>query len=280
MTERSSEFGEELSNVLWAFGEAFYKLGEFAQLSSESYTNTIASLNQSVQKEFELQMPIGLNPDQTPKFRNRKLSKEELIKHYQILSTSRLSIFGVLQLVTVTEIMLVNVVRLILLRYPEKLSINQKSVRVEDVIDAQSNEDVRNAIADHVLHEAFYGTPVQVAQKLKKLIDIDISKFSAFHDYCELTATRDVYIHNGGVANRLYEEKASNLKRAGRGENLPLDVIYFLRSLEHCSRLVDQLTDALHKKWPMERVTRFFEIQSEMDTVLGSGYSVDDKAKE
>src|SRR5690606_24248426 len=70
-----------------------------------------------------------------------------------------------------------------------------------------------------------------------------------FHRYIEVKASRDIFIHNQGVANEIYARKAGSHARVTPGMLLPADAAYFLESYESCLRVSEWLEQELHDHW-------------------------------
>jgi hypothetical protein len=75
-------------------------------------------------------------------------------------------------------------------------------------------------------------------------------QYPSYHKYIEIKATRDIYIHNLGIANEIYKVKANTLARVEAGQFLPIDTQYFLQSYECCIQITEMLEKELHKIWP------------------------------
>ncbi|MCA9408486.1 MAG: hypothetical protein KC733_07340 [Candidatus Omnitrophica bacterium] len=78
----------------------------------------------------------------------------------------------------------------------------------------------------------------------------NLLEIPAFHQYVEVKATRDIYIHNQGIANQIYIEKSASHARVKKGAGLPITVDYFLQAYESCLQINEYLRESLHEKWP------------------------------
>jgi hypothetical protein len=102
---------------------------------------------------------------------------------------------------------------------------------------------------DALLNELGYKSPAEFAESLQHLLSVNLLECPAFHRYMEVKATRDIHIHNRGVANDVYLRKAGSHARVRSGTSLPADIQYFLESYECCLQVADWLEGELHSRW-------------------------------
>ncbi len=118
------------------------------------------------------------------------------------------------------------------------------------MIEAKSLEEIKISLVNSIINELAYKSPKDFAEEFAKYIGINLLEKPAFHKYIELKATRDIYIHNQGVANEIYLSKADTLARVKSGIFLPVDIQYFLQSYECCLQITEILEAELNKIWP------------------------------
>ncbi len=244
-----SNFGNRLNQIVeWAIG-ALFNQGVLAQLSYNAFDHIATAYKSTTQEEIELSYPVGYSPSKSPILHKIKYKKEELIAKFAFLSNNQLSINGIYQLVTIVEAMLGDVIRSVILKYPKKLG-NKRKISSEVVLSASSITEIHHHAINTILNELSYKSPKDFAESIKNLISINFLECPAFHKYIEIKATRDIYIHNRGVANEIYYTKAGSHVRVKPGQNLPVDTIYFLESYEACIQLSEWLEAKLHDIWP------------------------------
>src|SRR5690606_2291375 len=134
------------------------------------------------------------------------------------------------------------------LRYPQKLG-GKRKISMQDVLESQSLEEVHFRVCDSFLNELSYKSPSEFAESAESLLSINLLQCPAYHRYIEAKSTRDVYIHNRGVANDIYIRKAGAHCRVNAGMKLPVDIQYFLESYEACLQLTGWLESKLHENW-------------------------------
>lgn len=164
----------------------------------------------------------------------------------------------VVQAVSRCESNLTRVLRLILTKYPHKLNVStsdisgSRSVPVNIILDADTLEDAKNSIIDRQLISVFYGAPKAYLAYFTKIAAVDTND-SAFANYVELKACRDLLIHNAGVVNEIYRSKVGDLARAELGDRISVDSDYFddcLAILKRISGIIERDTT---KAFPPKR---------------------------
>jgi hypothetical protein len=188
-------FGNKLYRLVTnARGELFQQ-GEVAQLTYGAFTTASQNLSTSQEEEHVLTYPIGLRPDNQPLSGTRTYTKGELLQRYQHLASHQLAVDGLIQLVTIVEALLSDIVRAVILRYPQKLG-SKRTIPMQVVLEATSIEDVHLRAADIFLNELAYKSPDEFAESMKSLLSLNFRECPAFHRYLEVKATRDIYIQH------------------------------------------------------------------------------------
>ena len=222
--------------------------GEFAQLTYGAFDIAARSMQEMSQEEIEVKFPIGYNPDRTVLESVRKYRKDQLLAKYQHLAFYQLSVNALVQLVTHVENMLSDVVRAVVVKYPQKLG-GKRTITIQSVLESTSLEEMHLRATDTLLNELTYKSPADFAEAIEQLMGIKLLECPAFHCYIEIKASRDIYIHNRGIANDVYIRKAGTHMRCKSGMTLPADVQYFLESYEYCLQVADWLEKELHEHW-------------------------------
>ena len=179
----------------------------------------------------------------------RKYKKEELNARYNFLANAQLGINGVYRLVTIIEAMLGDLIRAIVMKYPDKLG-SKRSVSTGIILAASSLEEIHLHAVDLLLVDLSYKSPHDFAKDALNLMSVNLLECPAYHRYTETKATRDIHIHNGGIANEVYVTKAGSHARVLPGNALPVDAVYFLESYEFCLQLSEWIEKKLHDVWP------------------------------
>lgn len=222
--------------------------GELAQLTYGAFDIAARSMQSMEQEEIEVTFPVGYNSDKTAIQSTRTYRKEQLLSKYQFLAFHQLSVNALVQLVTIVETMLGDVVRAVVVRHPQKLS-GKRSLLIQAVLESTSLEEVHLRATDTLLNELAYKSPTEFAESVQQMLSVNLLECPAFHRYMEVKATRDIFIHNRGIANDVYVRKAVSHARVKSGMALPADIQYFLESYEHCLQIADWLEVELHGHW-------------------------------
>ena len=160
-------------------------------------------------------------------------------------------------MVTIVESLLNDILRLILSEYPSKIASKRK-VDLGLVLEAVSIEEMKLNVVDSILNDMAYKSPRDYAGEFEKYTGVRLLESPPFHRFIELKATRDIHIHNSGIANQVYLAKAGTSSRVRLGEYVVVDLRYFLESYEQCLRLVEVLQAELDKIWPTGRTKSHF----------------------
>ena len=240
--------GNVLYHLVAGARNALFDQGELAQLTYGAFdvvANNVASNKEPV---IEISFPVGYRPDKTSIVSTRNYTKEQLLGRYQLLAFQQMPVNGLGQLVTITEALLGDIVRNVIIRYPQKLGA-KRAIQLQVVLEAESLEEVHRRATDALLNELSYKSPAEFSEALDNLLSINLLECFAFHKYIELKATRDIYVHNRGIVNETYLKKAGSHSRARVGQLLPVDISYFLESYEACLQLTEWLDQVLDQHW-------------------------------
>jgi hypothetical protein len=242
-------FGDKLFKRVSNSRSILFLHGEIAQLTYQSFVKYIEVIDDNKEPEINITFPIGFRPDNTTIDSTVTYTKENLIERYQYLGLTQLPINGIYQLVTTIETLLGDILKDILIQFPAKIS-NKKKLDYQLVLGANSLDEIKLSVVESILNELAYKSPKEYGEEFEKYIGIKILEQPIYHRYIELKATRDIYIHNQGVANDTYTIKADRLSRVKSGQFLPVDIQYFLQSYENCIQLTEIIEEELNKIWP------------------------------
>lgn len=246
-------FGNRINEVLQNVKSRLFLQGEMAQLTYLSFEQNIKWVNQLEEgATIPISYPLGYRADNTAIMSEpRNYTKEELVEKYAHLGVNKLPINGIFQLVTIMETLMNDILRMILMEYPNKIP-SKKKIDVDCVLTSDSIEQIKLTIVDGILNEIAYKSPKDYAAEFEKYTGVNLLENPVFHKYIELKATRDIHIHNGGIANDIYLNKSGVVARVKSGQYVPVDIPYFLNSYEQCLQLNEILEIELDKIWPSE----------------------------
>lgn len=240
--------GNQLNQIVNFARGAMFDQGELAQLTYGAFDIAARGMQEMQQDEIQVSFPVGYQADRTAIPSTRTYRKEQLLSKYQFLAFHQLSVNALVQLVTLVETMFCDVVRAVVVRYPHKLGA-KRNLSIQAVLESTTLEEVHLRATDALLNELAYKSPAEFAESVQPLISVNLLECPAFHRYVEVKATRDIFIHNRGIANDVYVRKAGSHSRVKAGMALPADTQYFLESYECCLQIADWLEVALHSHW-------------------------------
>lgn len=244
----SANLGNQLNHLVADAKSSLFTQAELAQLTYGAFDIAARTMQQMEDNEIEVTYPVGWRADRQPINSSWKYQKDQLLERYQFLAFHQLAVNGLYQLVAITEALLGDIVRAVVVRYPHKLG-SKRSIPIQYALEASSIEELHIRATDALLNELLYKSPSEFAETVQGLISINLLECPAFHQYMEIKASRDIFIHNRGIANDTYVRKASSRVRVKSGMNLPADIQYFLESYEACLQLNEWIEQQLHERW-------------------------------
>lgn len=151
------------------------------------------------------------------------------------------------------ETLAFDILELVLLAHPIKLlqpsedGKNQNkgaemSVSFKSVVNESRDEIIKAKIKAKLLNVS-YAKPADYLAYIKKITNAETDTL-LFHRYIEIKATRDIVVHNGGIANEIYKEKVGKYARANVGELLTVDEAYFNKALGIIKRAANTIQEA------------------------------------
>jgi len=150
--------------------------------------------------------------------------------------------------VAVTEGYLADMLSIVLRAFPKKLGSSEKKVDLPLVLESSDLEELLGKIISNQIYTAFYASPVKYFMYIEDTLSVSIPE-ARKKTYAEVKATRDICVHNGGVANKIYVEKSGDRARAEDGEPLPLDQTYFSSAIMGMKGIVQSAYSELLKKY-------------------------------
>ena len=146
------------------------------------------------------------------------------------------------QFVGLFEDFLFGLLRLWLQAHPLKLG--RKQIQAAVVFEAATLDEVKAVIIDRELNELAYKRVREWFEYLDSLVHLGVPTTEHIGFLAEMKATRDIFIHNRGIANAIYEEKAGSNKRFSAGEPMTVPEAYHQSSWELIKKVVREVSDA------------------------------------
>lgn len=146
--------------------------------------------------------------------------------------------------VALTENYLADMLRVVFRGYPMKLSAEDKTVDLELVLAADDLDDVLSAVIERQIHSVFYRRPEKYFKFIEDVLSVSITD-TLKETYSEVKATRDILVHNDGVANAIYVRKSGACARAEDGQPVGVDEAYFDASIRTMKELIQSVYSQL-----------------------------------
>lgn len=273
--------GNLLYQLVTATRNALFNQGELAQLTYGACDLAARQVQSASTETIDVSFPVGYRLDRTSIESTRTYSRDGLLSRYQYLAFQQLPINGIVQLVTIVDALLGDIVRSVVVRYPQKLG-GKRTIQLQTLLESKSLEEVHLRATDALLNELSYKSPADFAEAVHGLLSINLVECPAFHKYIELKATRDIHIHNRGYVNETYLKKSGSHARAASGALLPVDITYFLESYEACIQITEWLEKELDQHWnssEREQAQSRITPEQETQTLVPTGPSNEPAAK-
>lgn len=152
------------------------------------------------------------------------------------------------QFLNIFEAFVADLLRLWLTEFPR--SIGGKTLRLEDALDAGDLPAVVARLVDHEIAEVTYKSPRKVFEYVERRIGVTPPPAVELDRLAEAKATRDVLVHNRGVADAGYLTKAGTLARYAAGQPIDVPKPYHRGVWELLKKLVADVSDAVIAKVP------------------------------
>jgi hypothetical protein len=150
------------------------------------------------------------------------------------------------QFLSVFESFLFDLLQVWLTEFPGSLS--RKTLDFKTVLDAGSREDVIAEVVKREIVEIAYQKPADWFAYLKTRTGVLVPSEEQIARLAEAKATRDVIIHNRGVANGVYLSKSGRLARHALGEPIELPHEYHQQSWVLLMEIVTAVAESILEK--------------------------------
>ena len=162
---------------------------------------------------------------------------------------------AVVSAVALVEDCIASYLKLILTAYPEKIGKDRK-LSVEELQMADDIASAMHILVNKEIVAALYKSPKEYLDYFQRALSIELDA-GVIAKYIEIKATRDLLIHNAGIVNAVYLEKAGKEARGKSGKTIPVSKIYFDSSVIVMKELVHSIFEKiLAKHGESERVAQ------------------------
>jgi len=172
-----------------------------------------------------------------------EVTEQDLIKLYARYRTTYLLGLSFVQLVTVFEAFLFDFLRLLLTHDPRHLAL-KKQIEVGVALSAADRGALVLLIAERELNELKYDRPKAWFDYMGKIVKLNCPTADEIERIAEMKAARDLIIHNSGIVNKVYLDKAGTKARYASGDKVVIDRLYFDDCWGLAKKLVDDIAAA------------------------------------
>ncbi len=170
---RSVGLGNELNKIVQTDMGHMFVQGELAQLSHSSFDNTATKMNESDLETISVEYPAGYSPDKTSIIGKKSYNKDEPIQRYVYLSHIQLPMNGIYQLVIIVEAMLGDIIRKIILKFPDKLD-SKRQLKIKEVLSCKSISELHLTATNSFLNEPSYKSPRDFADEVREILSVKL----------------------------------------------------------------------------------------------------------
>jgi hypothetical protein len=152
------------------------------------------------------------------------------------------------QFISIFENYFFDLLRRWLIAYPKNLS--GKKVDFTDVLEAPDKDAVTAQVVNKEVGEILYDRPTGWFIYLEEKARLGCPTPDEIGKFSEAKASRDVLVHNRGVASKTYESKSGNLARYKDGQRIDIPEHYHRATWELLRKLVTDISNAAIAKAP------------------------------
>jgi hypothetical protein len=152
------------------------------------------------------------------------------------------------QFVSTFEDFLFEFLRLWLMAYPR--SLIGKKVEFKDVLDAPDKDSIALLVVNKELNEVLYERPTGWFAYLEEKAKLGCPTADEIDRIAEAKASRDVLVHNRGIAGKIYESKAGKVARFTNGQRIDIPEHYHREIWDLIRKVVTDVANAAIAKVP------------------------------
>jgi hypothetical protein len=152
------------------------------------------------------------------------------------------------QFLSIFESFFFDLLRLWLRAYPQ--SLGKKVVEFQTILDAPDKDAVTSLVVAKEVLSVVYKRPAEWFAYLEELAKLGCPTATEVERLAEAKASRDLLVHDRGIANATYEFKAGRSARYKAGERIEIPENYHREVWELIRKIVANVSDAAIKKFP------------------------------
>jgi hypothetical protein len=175
------------------------------------------------------------------------VTEQDLIGSYPRYRTTYVQGLGFVQLTTVFEAFLFDFLELLLTNDPRHLA-QKKQIEVSFALSAADRRALILLIAERELNELKYDRPKAWFDYLNRIVNLGCPTEDEIERIAEMKSDRDLLIHNSGIVNKTYLDKAGTKARYAVGDKVVIDRPYFNDCWMLAKKLIDDIAAATKRR--------------------------------
>ena len=146
------------------------------------------------------------------------------------------------QFISIFENFYFDLLRLWLTAYPQ--SLGKKMVDFKTILELPDKNAITGLVVRKELSEVLYDRPTEWFAYLEDKVKLGCPTSDEIEHIAEAKASRDVFVHNKGIANKSYESKADKLARFAEGDEISIPEHYHRETFELIRKVVTDVANA------------------------------------
>ncbi len=140
---------------------------------------------------------------------------------------------SLLLLVTYFENLIAGVLRESFVKYPQRISLDEKSVSYKMLTEMNSIEEIKNTLIDQEVTNKMYDSLLDWKNYFQKNLKLKLKAWDdEFKLIQEIMARRNLYVHNNGVVNSIYINLVKGVNKDSIGNILSIDREYIDNAID------------------------------------------------
>ncbi len=152
------------------------------------------------------------------------------------------------QFISIFESYVSDLLHVWLMAYPQNLI--SKKVDYKVILDSPDKDSITTHVVNREVNEIMYERPSSWFAYLEDKAKLGCPNVDEIERIAEAKATRDVLVHNRGVANKIYELKAGKFARYKDGQQIDIPDPYHHQIWDLFRKVVDDVSNAAIAKFP------------------------------
>lgn len=173
-------------------------------------------------------------------------TQAELVAKARGYVTGQLAEATFQQFVSIFENFYLDLLVLWLTAHPE--SLGKRTVDLRTILELPDKDAVTRLVVRKELDDVLHGPPSRWFEYLEGRVKLGCPAADEIGRFAEAKASRDVLVHNKGIANKTYGSKAGDRARFQEGDRINIPEHYHRETWELIRKIVSDVADAAGAK--------------------------------